>query len=121
MLVEIPVSVGELLDKITILEIKLSHADGMAKQNIEKELVFLTSKINQDDIPRGFNEMLKEVNTRLWDVEDSIRIKESNREFDDDFIYYARMVYMYNDTRAAIKRKINELTDSFIVEEKIFS
>lgn len=122
MLVEIPVSIGELVDKITILEIKLDNVkDTNQKKNIKKELSLLNKKLSSINYPTFYYESLKSVNLRLWEVEDLIRKEEKLGSFGKDFILYARMVYMYNDTRAEIKRAINEATHSDIVEEKIFS
>ena len=122
MLVEIPVSVGELVDKVTILEIKLEFAkDASQSQNIQKELIYLTHKLREISFPAFHYETLKSVNLRLWEIEDLIRKQESLRDFGKDFIMYARLIYMYNDTRANIKREINMATNSEIVEEKIFS
>lgn len=122
MLVEVPVSVGELVDKITILEIKLDHAqDPNQKKNIKKELTMLNKKLSKINYPTFYYESLKSINMRLWDVEDLIRKQEKLGEFDKDFILYARMIYMYNDTRAEIKKEINKITASEIIEEKIFS
>ena len=121
MIVSVPVSIGEVVDKATILDIKLKKSNGAAKENIQKERDAIGEILSSIDVPRGYYEMLVFVNERLWEIEDSIRLKEKRGEFDKDFIVYARMIYMYNDSRAAIKRKINELTDSEIVEEKIFS
>lgn len=122
MLVEIPVSVGELVDKITILEIKLDHVqDSNQKKNIKKELTMLNKKLSKINYPTFYYESLKSINMRLWDVEDLIRKQEKLGVFDKEFILYARMIYMYNDTRAEIKKEINKVTDSEIIEEKIFS
>lgn len=122
MLVEIPVSVGELVDKVTILEIKLEFAkDESQSQNIQKELIYLTDKLEQISFPTFHYETLKSVNRRLWEIEDLIRKQEDLRDFGKEFIMYARLIYMYNDTRANIKREINMATGSEIVEEKIFS
>lgn len=122
MLVEIPVSVGELVDKVTILEIKLEFAMEKSKiDNINKELIYLTDKLGNISYPIFYYDTLKSVNRRLWEIEDLIRKKESLGAFDKEFIMYARLIYMYNDTRAQIKREINMATGSEIVEEKIFS
>lgn len=122
MIVEIPVSVGELVDKITILEIKLDHAqDSLQKKNISHELKLLNKKLSKIIYPTLYYESLKSVNIRLWEVENLIRQEEKRGEFGKDFILYARMIYMYNDTRAEIKREINRATESTIIEEKIFS
>jgi len=121
MLVEIPVSIGELIDKITILEIKLDHArDSLQKNNIKKELQLLIKKLSPINYPTFYYESLKAVNARIWEVEDLIRKEEKLHRFDKDFILYARMIYMYNDTRAEIKKEINKSTASEIVEEKIY-
>lgn len=121
MIVEIPVSVGELIDKITILEIKLDKViDENQKKNIVKELKLLNKKLSKINYPPYHFEILKSVNARLWEIEDLIRKEEKIGEFGKDFILYARMIYMYNDTRAEIKREINKQTDSEIIEEKIY-
>lgn len=122
MLVEIPVSIGELVDKVTILEIKLEFAkDSSQAENISRELVYLKGILKNIKYPEFHYDTLKSVNRRLWDIEDLIRKQESLGDFGKDFIMYARMIYMYNDTRAEIKREINMATGSEIVEEKIFS
>ncbi len=122
MLVEIPVSVGELVDKVTILEIKLEFAkDESQSQNIQKELIYLTDKLEQISFPTFHYKTLKSVNRMLWEIEDLIRKQEDLRDFGKEFIMYARLIYTYNDTRANIKREINMATGSEIIEEKIFS
>lgn len=121
MIVEIPVSIGELVDKITILEIKLDHAkDSLQQDNIKKELNLLNKKLSKLNYPTFYYESLKAINSRIWDIEDLIRKQEKLNDFGKDFILYARMIYMYNDTRAEIKREINKATESDIVEEKIY-
>ena len=84
---EIPVSIGELIDKITILEIKQIHMTGIKKKNVDKELKLLKSLIQDKNLEIDTNLMnnLKEVNKNLWQIEDSIRIKEKNQEFDKEF------------------------------------
>lgn len=122
MLVEIPVSIGELVDKVTILEIKLEFAKDKSKIiNINKELNYLKDKLSKISYPIFHYDTLKSVNRRLWEIEDLIRKKENLGDFGKEFIMYARLIYMYNDTRATIKREINMATGSEIVEEKIFS
>jgi hypothetical protein len=122
MMVEI--SNGELLDKLSILKIKLDNIseDGKLK-NIRKEFDILNELSNeflkQTTIMNLFNELL-DVNKKLWDVEDFIRHKEKLKEFDEEFVFYARNVYITNDLRADIKRKINDITNSEIVEEKSY-
>ena len=122
----IPVSWGELIDKITILEIKCARLQSTAAlQNVRKELDLLTSKISDDlgareDIRRLKNNLL-EVNNALWGIEDRIREKEARKEFDDVFIELARAVYKNNDKRARIKREINIMLASELIEEKGYS
>ncbi len=118
---EIEVSNGDLVDKITILQIKLQRIRSPEKLgNIQKEFDLLHKKMsafNMDERSDAYQRLL-EVNMKLWDIEDQIRIKESKREFDDVFILLARSVYVENDKRSEIKRKINLQTGSQIVEEK---
>jgi len=119
----VPISWGELIDKITILEIKRSNIESQAAiKNISIELLYL-EKILQDNYGvsgkvADLRLQLSEVNARLWDIEDRIREKELRQEFDDEFIETARSVYLINDQRARLKRRVNLLLDSEIVEEK---
>ena len=121
----VPISWGELIDKITILEIKeVKITSNNALDNIRKELVFLSdiasnSKGVYDVISLLKNE-LKEVNLNLWQVEDEIRDKEYSQEFDEEFIRLARSVYRLNDDRANLKKKINETLFSELKEEKSY-
>ena len=118
-----PVSLGELIDKITILEIKQIHMTGIKLKNVDKELKLLR-KILQDEnleIDIDLINNLKEVNNNLWEIEDNIRIKESNQEFDKEFIELARSVYKENDKRASIKKEINQKYNSDLVEEKSYN
>ena len=117
-----PVSLGELIDKITILEIKQIHMTGIKLKNVNKELKLL-KKILQDknlEIDIDLINSLKEVNNNLWKIEDSIRIKERNQKFNKEFIQLARSVYKENDKRASIKKKINQQYNSELVEEKLY-
>jgi len=124
-LIAVPVSYGELIDKMTILEIKLEQiSDASKRANVRAELDLLNATWSSDaksgiDIatPRA---RLKSVNQTLWDIEDRIRIKEKVQAFDADFIELARAVYYQNDDRAAIKREINQLLGSTLVEEKSY-
>ena len=125
MLPKIPVSTGELLDKITILEIKSERIDDQEKlTNISNELKALQNVANENEIYTPELEKmilkLKSINEKLWDIEDKIRIKESMRTFDDEFLSLARSVYITNDERADIKKKINHMTNSKLVEEKSY-
>ena len=118
-----PVSLGELIDKITILEIKQICMTGIKLKNVNKELKLL-KKILQDknlEIDIDLINNLKEVNNNLWEIEDNIRIKESNQEFDKEFIQLARSVYKENDKRASIKKAINQKYNSELVEEKSYN
>jgi len=121
----VPISWGELIDKITILEIKEVKITSInALDNIRKELGFLSdivinSKGVYDTISLLKNE-LKEVNLKLWQVEDEIRDKEYSQEFDEKFISLARSVYRLNDDRANLKKKINETLFSELKEEKSY-
>ena len=118
-----PISLGELIDKITILEIKQIHMTGIKLKNVDKELNLL-KKILQDknlEINIDLINCLKEVNNNLWEIEDSIRIKERNQKFDKEFIELARSVYKENDKRASIKKEINQKYNSELVEEKSYN
>lgn len=126
MSIQIDISVGELLDKVTILQIKSERIIGVEKlNNVKKELQVLQGqwelspyiKINLDDSV----DALKKVNEKLWDIEDQIRIKESQQQFDEEFVSLARSVYFINDERAEIKRNINKKTGSDLIEEKSYS
>ena len=102
-----PVSLGELIDKITILEIKQIHMTGIKLKNVDKELKLLKNTLQDTNLENDIDLInnLKEVNKKLWEIEDNIRIKESNQEFDKEFIELARSVYKENDKRASIKKK----------------
>lgn len=125
MLLNVPMSVGEVLDKITILEIKLENINDTAKlANVETELLHLRPLVagdmfSTDDMVDLINQ-LKSINKALWDIEDDIRIEESKGDFGARFIELARAVYVTNDQRAHIKKLINVATGSTIVEEKSY-
>ena len=117
---EVEVSNGEVVDKVTILKIKLEKIKEDDKiKNIQKEYDILMSSIESFLVFEEF-ETLYKVNLQLWEVEDDIRDKERLHEFDEDFISLARSVYRLNDERAKIKRQINEKTNSNLVEEKSY-
>jgi len=120
-MVNAPISIGELFDKITILEIKLSQVKNEDKlKNITMEHNYLKKisvSINTKNIDYLIDN-LKEVNMILWNIENSIRAKENLQEFDLEFIEIARSVYKNNDIRADIKKKINMLANSLLCEEK---
>ena len=118
----IPASVGELIDKITILEIKKDHMTGMKLKNVNRELDLLRFIIKDKNININSELVsnLKSVNKRLWDIEDRIRLKEKRQEFDKEFIEIARSVYKENDIRSSIKKDINRKFNSDIIEEKSY-
>jgi len=122
--INIPVSAGELVDKITILKIKKKNViDQNKKVNIDRELDFLTdiyNEINNEKKLDSFLNKLLEVNQKLWEIEDEIRILERKKQFDEDFILLARSVYIENDKRFEIKNKINNFLGSAIKEEKLY-
>lgn len=118
MKITIPVSVGELIDRITILKIKAFLSDNEYIHKELEELNQIKSTITQYLLE--YEIQLKKVNETLWKIEDKIRQKEKNQEFDNEFIELARSVYINNDKRAEIKRKINEQTNSYYKEIKIF-
>ena len=121
----VPVSPGELLDKITILRIKAARIMDAAKlANVKTELTQLESIWREsgcaDRVLDQEEHALQRVNEQLWDIEDRIRDKEARQTFDREFIELARAVYVSNDERAAIKKRINTQLGSRIVEEKSY-
>ena len=117
-----PISIGELIDKITILEIKQIYMTGIKLKNINKEMKLLKNILQDKNLEINIDliKNLKKVNKKLWEIEDNIRIKESNQEFDEEFIKLARSVYIENDKRAFIKKEINQKYNSDLVEEKSY-
>ena len=123
--IKVPVSPGEVLDKITILEIKSERMEDPEKvANVRIELKLLqdtwAANITDDDTIRGLHAQLKEINEALWEIEDDIRDKERVKEFDERFIELARAVYFTNDKRSEVKKKLNLHLGSQIVEEKSY-
>jgi hypothetical protein len=122
----VPLSPGELLDKITILRIKVARIQDAAKlANVKRELALLQQTWNDSGAAARHDVTLDEralehVNERLWDIEDRIRDKEAHQTFDREFIELARAVYICNDERAAIKKRINLQLGSSLVEEKSY-
>jgi len=114
----VPISIGELLDKITILQIKSEHT---SNEYVKKELQDLT-KIVQDlgVYNNEYVDDLLKVNRKLWDVEDKLREHENKWVFDDEFIRLARSVYITNDERSRIKKRINDETSSEYSEVKLY-
>lgn len=118
----IPISIGELFDKYSILLIKLEKVLNIENNiYINKELEFLKPLINKYNIDETIFNKLLNINKKLWEIEDNIRKKENNKEFDKDFIELARSVYINNDKRADIKKQINILFNSDIMEIKNYN
>jgi len=120
----VPISPGELLDKITILRIKQERMRDPAKLanvRLELELLEQTWRRAGGTAEEADERALRRVNETLWDIEDRIRAKESTQNFDAEFIELARAVYLTNDERAAIKRRINLALGSRILEEKSYA
>ena len=125
MAVKIPVSWGDLLDKLTILQIKMERIEDPEKRrNVRKELIALDAVWRDRGVPAQELEelvrQLRQINEQLWDIEDAIRLCERQQEFGARFVQLARSVYQSNDRRAAVKYQINRLLDSEIVEEKSY-
>jgi len=124
--IHIETSAGDLVDKITILEIKKEKiSDKKSLETIDKEYLSLKDSLAKslkvNDKIQELQKQLKEVNLKLWEIEDEIRLAEKNRKFDQKFIELARSVYKYNDNRAKIKLDINQLSGSNIQEVKQYT
>jgi tRNA A37 threonylcarbamoyladenosine dehydratase len=127
MLIEAPISLGELIDKITILEIKVISIDDQAKlKNVTHELNILNAKVASLLDSAGqqklspLKQRLKDINQELWIIEDDIRDCEYVKDFSDKFIQLARAVYVTNDKRANVKKEINLAFGSELIEEKSY-
>ena len=123
MIIHAPISLGELIDKITILELKLEFlTDSNKLENVKTELTHLNTTLDELTIPDIVpeRETLKLVNRRLWHIENLKRECEKNQKFGEEFIEAARQVYLKNDLRAEIKRRINTIVGSTIIEEKSY-
>lgn len=124
--IKVPISPGELIDKLTILEIKSANmrdAAKLANVNIELKLLqetWRSSAFANANIDAEWT-LLREINKKLWDIEDLIRDKEREKNFDQEFIELARAVYFTNDERATVKKQINTKLGSKIVEEKSYA
>jgi len=114
----VPISFGELLDKITILQIKSQNSDSAFVQKELQDLIKIAKDFKVYD--NEYIEDLLEVNQTLWNIEDRIRQCEKNKEFGEEFINLARQVYINNDKRYSIKKKINEQTNSNYQEIKVY-
>ena len=121
----VALSWGEVIDKITILEIKQQRLSSAAAiDNVRRELAALNEVVAGATVPDGLNALkqaLKSVNEKLWDIENMIRAKEAEAAFDHAFVELARSVYVNNDERANLKREINKLLKSELVEEKQYT
>ena len=117
-----PISLGELIDKITILQIKANHLKNNALDNVKTELSALETTLNnlKIDVNPRLIESLKVTNEKLWSIEDMIRAHERQKKFDGEFISLARSIYQQNDNRSAIKRQINITYGSSLIEEKSY-
>jgi len=119
MIITIPISVGELLDKISILQIKSQFTDS---PYVLKEKEYLIQIAKENDVyNQDFLNQLLEVNSKLWTIEDTLREFEKKHVFDDEFIRNARLVYITNDKRAKIKKEINEKYNSEYQEVKCYA
>lgn len=120
-LLYIPVSNGELIDKITILAIKSYYINDINKNNnIQKELIMLNNIAQYilNTLDKNIYDELYNINLELWHIEDNIRNKDKYQQFDIEFIKLAQLVYTLNDKRAIVKKTINQLTNSILIEEK---
>lgn len=118
----IPVSLGELCDKYSILQIKSERVKDENKlAEINKELLYLKPYMEKLNLNNTDFQKIKNINEKLWNIEDDIRIKEKNHEFDSEFIELARSVYKTNDERATIKNEINIKLNSEIKEIKSYT
>ena len=127
MLIEAPISLGELIDKITILEIKVANISDASKlKNVTHELNVLNAKVDSllDNAGKTklapLQQALKDINQELWIIEDDIRDCEFAKDFSDKFIQLARAVYVTNDKRAKVKKDINLAFGSELIEEKSY-
>lgn len=124
-MINTPVSYGELVDKLTILAIKRSNIKDQDKlKNVIVEFDLLTAKyatLPMSDELIQLRMQLQDINQKIWDIEDNIRDCERRKDFSDTFIQLARSVYLNNDKRAQIKKEINTLLSSDIVEEKSYT
>ena len=121
----IPISWGELFDKLTILQIKLENLqDKNALKNVKIEYnqlyIIYNKNFLENEKAKLFMINLKKINNKLWNIEDEIREKEKNKTFDEEFIKLARNVYITNDQRSYVKKKINKTFNSEIIEEKSY-
>jgi hypothetical protein len=118
----VPVSIGELFDKYTILQIKQKRITNKAKLDmVNKEFEYLKKNVENYNIENELLDELTQINEKLWIIEENIRVKEQRNEFDDDFISLARQVYITNDKRSETKNKINKILKSKFIDIKSYS
>jgi hypothetical protein len=121
-LITVPISIGELIDKLSILHVKktkITNIDKLNYVNNEFELLYNFSSVflNDEEVLKLYHELV-ETNSKLWDIEDNLRVIESKKNFDNNFIELSRSVYFTNDKRFELKDKINTLTNSDVREQK---
>ena len=121
-MITVPVSVGELIDKLSILHVKktkIVNEEKLTFINKEFELLYNMSSfyLNDDEISKLYHQLV-DVNSKLWEIEDELRVIELSKDFNSTFIELARQVYYTNDERFSLKNKINELTNSEVREQK---
>ena len=121
-MITVPVSVGELIDKLSILHVKknkIFNEEKLSFFNKEFELLYNMSSgyLNDNEVSKLYHQLV-DINSKLWEIEDELRILESNKNFDSSFIELARKVYYTNDDRFSLKNKINEITNSEVREQK---
>ena len=121
-MIQVPVSIGELIDKLSILQVKktkITNQEKLLYINKEFELLYNMSSfyLENEEVSKSYHKLV-EVNSKIWEIEDELRINENNKTFDSSFIHLARQVYHTNDERFSIKNNVNELTDSEIREQK---
>ena len=120
---KVDVAIGEIFDKLTILDIKLERIDDSYRLfhiNHEKDILRKALKDEGVTFNTKFYYELKDVNEKIWDTEDGFRVKEVKQEFDEEFVSYARLNAKYNDTRFLIKKRINEYYNSSVMEHKSY-
>ena len=118
----VPVSIGELYDKYTILQIKEERISNESKLvMVKKELDYLKTYVDKFNLDELLIKEIKEINEQLWDIEDKIRDKERAKEFDHEFIDLARQVYITNDKRSEVKNKINLVLNSELTDIKSYA
>ena len=121
-MITVPISIGELIDKLSILHVKktkITNIDKLNYVNNEFELLYNFSSVflNDEEVLKLYHELV-ETNSKLWDIEDNLRVIESKKNFDINFIELSRSVYFTNDKRFKLKDKINTLTNSDVREQK---